>query len=338
MSHLQAQAVERRWYMPVITKFFKRPEATIIFGCILLFLILAIVDTSGLFNFFTIRNITRYTAILGLVAIGVTMLILVREIDLSVGSVYGVVGIAFVSFEPALGVPLSFVAALLLAAAIGLLNAVLVLRGKLSSMIVTLGGLFFYRGIIYVTTGGTVRSFGGDARNHWLVRVFGENWLLGLENSFWWFLLVISIFTYILFRTRYGNHLLAIGGHPMSATSRGVNVERVKTIAFITSSVLAGLAGIITLANDPRTNVTIGLDMELEAIAAAVIGGTLLTGGRGSIIGAALGALFLTTIRSELITLGAPSDWYTSFVGFVLVFAAVVNTVVQRRLTAQSAQ
>jgi simple sugar transport system permease protein/ribose transport system permease protein len=96
---------------------------------------------------------------------------------------------------------------------------------------------------------------------------------------------------------------------------------------------LAGFAGLITLANDPRTNVSIGQDVELEAIAAAVIGGVLLTGGRGSVIGAALGAFFLTAVRSELITLGAPSDWYISFVGFVLVFAAVVNTLIQRRLT-----
>jgi simple sugar transport system permease protein/ribose transport system permease protein len=99
-------------------------------------------------------------------------------------------------------------------------------------------------------------------------------------------------------------------------------------------SLLAGFAGIITLANEPRTHVTIGQEVELEAIAAAVIGGVLLTGGRGSIVGAALGAFFLTAVRSELITLGAPSNWYISFVGFVLVFAAVVNTSIQRRLVA----
>src|SRR5215510_5993568 len=140
-------------------RFFKRTEATIIIGTVLIFVIFAIVDTKGWFGFFTIRNITRFTAVLGLVAIGETLLILIREIDLSVGSVYGLVAITFISLEPALGVFFAFVGALLLGAVIGLLNAVLVLRGKLSSMIVTLGGLFFYRGVIYVTTGGTVASF-----------------------------------------------------------------------------------------------------------------------------------------------------------------------------------
>lgn len=322
--------------MPRIRRFFKRPEATIVIGCVLLFLIFSIVDTKGWFSFFTIRNITRFTAILGFVAIGETLLILVKEIDLSVGSVYGVVAIAFISFEPALGLILSFIAALFIAALIGLLNATLVMRGKLSSMIVTLGGLFFYRGVIYVTTGGTIASFTKETTSQWFVQMFGGNWLFGYENGLVWFFLVILLFTYVLFRTRFGNHLLAIGGNLDSAASRGVSVLSVKTMAFIACSVLAGFAGIITVCDLPSTNVTIGTDVELEAIAAAVIGGVLLTGGRGSIIGAALGTFFLTAIRSELITLGAPPTWYTSFVGFVLVFAAVVNLLIQRRLTAGS--
>ncbi len=319
---------------PAMRRFFKRTEATIIIGCVFIFVIFAIVDTDGWFNFFTIRNITRFTSILGLVAIGEALLILTREIDLSVGSVYGLVGIAFISLEATLGIPISFVVALSLAAGIGLLNAVLVLRGGLSSMIVTLGGLFFYRGVIYVSTGGSVRFFTSETEGQWFVQLFGGNWLFRLENGFWWFLLAVIFFTYILFRSRYGNHLLAIGGDPLSAASRGVPVQSVKAISFVMCSLLAGFAGIITLANEPRTHVTIGQEVELEAIAAAVIGGVLLTGGRGSIIGAALGAFFLTAVRSELIALGAPSNWYISFVGFVLVFAAVVNTSIQRRLAA----
>lgn len=313
-------------------RFFKRSEATIIVGTVLLFIVFSIVDTKSWFSFFTIRNITRFTSILGLVAIGETLLILVREIDLSVGSVYGLVAIAFVSLEPALGVPLSFVAALLLAAAVGLLNALLVLKGRLSSMIVTLGGLFFYRGVIYVATAGAVRSFTKATAQQWFVQLFGGNWVLGLENGLWWLLLIVLVFTYILFRTRYGNHLLAVGGNAPSAASRGVKVGSVKTLAFVLCSVLSGLAGIITVCQLPSTNVTIGTDVELEAIAAAVIGGALLTGGRGSIVGAALGTFFLTAVRSELITLGAPSVWYQTFVGFVLVVAAVVNISIQRRL------
>lgn len=323
--------------MAVVSRFFKRSEATIVVGSILLFVVFAVLDPKGWFDFFTIRNITGYTALLGLVAIGETLAILAKEIDLSVGSVYGLVGVAFVSWEAALGVPLAFGAALVLGAAVGLVNGVLVVKGRLSSMIVTLGALFFYRGVIYVTTGGTVRSLSSASANQWLVQLFGGRWLLGLSNGFWWFVVVVLLFSYILFRTPYGNQLLAVGGHLFSAASRGVQVDRVKIISFVTCSFLAGLAGVITLAANPRTNVTIGQDLELEAIAAAVIGGVLLTGGRGSIIGAALGTFFLTAVRSELITMGAPSDWYTAFVGFVLVFATVVNTLIRRRFVAGSA-
>jgi simple sugar transport system permease protein/ribose transport system permease protein len=123
-----------------------------------------------------------------------------------------------------------------------------------------------------------------------------------------------------------------IGGNALSAASRGVKVVSVKTAAFVLCSVLSGFAGIVTVCDLPSTNVTIGTDVELQAIAAAVIGGVLLTGGRGSIVGAALGTFFLTAVRSELITLGAPPVWYQSFVGFVLVLAAVVNISIQRRL------
>ena len=313
-------------------QFMKRPESTILLSTLLMIVIFLIIDSRGFTHFFTIRNITRYTAILGLVAIGQTFLILVREIDLSVGSVYGVVGIAFVSFEPALGVVGAFVAALLLGMLIGLLNSILVLRGGLPSMIVTLGAMFFYRGAILVTTGGTVRSLSNESEAHPLVQFFGANWLGGLENGFWLFLITVAIVTWVLFRTSYGNQLLATGGEALSAASRGVSVYRVKTIAFIACSMMAGFAGLITLADNPRTNVNIGQDVEMESIAAAVVGGVLLTGGRGSFVGAALGTFFLIAIRSELVTLGAPASTYRSFIGFILIAAAVANVVIQRRL------
>lgn len=317
-------------------KFFKRPEAGIIIGVLIIIVLFSIFDWDNWTRFTTIRNLTRTSAIVGFLALGEAMLILNKEIDLSVGSVYGIVGIVFVSFETELGVPGSFLLALLVALSIGLLNGILVIWGRLPSMIVTLGGLFFYRGVIYVYTGGTVSSFGTEARDHWLTRLLGENWILGLENSFWWFLLVVAVLSFVLIRTPYGNHLLAVGGNSASAQSRGISVNRVKLISFMLCSLLAGLGGIMTLANNPQSHVTLGQELELEAIAAAVIGGVLLTGGRGSIIGAALGTYFLIAVRSEMISLGAPPSWYTSFVGAFLIIAVIVNTTLQRQFTSVS--
>ena len=313
-------------------RFLRRPDAAIIIGAVSVFVVFAVMNPVIWFSFFNIRNITSFTAILGLVAIGEALLILCREIDVSVGSVYGVVGIAFVSFEPGLGVTVALVAALLIGAAIGLLNGILVVRFGLSSLIVTLGALLFYRGLIYLTTGGTVRSFTSETESHPIVQLFGGNWLLGLENGFWWFLVTVGLFTYLLTRRRYGNQLLAIGGSSPSAASRGVRVSTVKLLAFVVCSFMAGFAGIVTLANEPRTNVNIGDGLELQVIAAAVTGGVLLTGGRGSVIGAAFGAFFLVAVRSELVAMGAPADFYISFVGFILVAAAILNISIQRRL------
>jgi len=317
-------------------KFFKQTESGIIIGVLILIVLFSILDWDRITSPLTIRNLTRTSAILGFLALGEALLILNREIDLSVGSVYGIVGVTFVTLAASLGVPLAIFVALLLAVVIGLLNGVIVIWGRLPSMIVTLGGLYFYRGVIYVWTGGTVNSLNTEGRNYWLTQLFGGNWLLSLVNSFWWFLLVAGILSFVLTRTPYGNHLFAIGGDPESAKTRGVNVNRTKLISFVLCSFLAGLGGIMTLANDPNTHVTIGQDLELQAIAAAVIGGVSLLGGRGSIIGPALGAFFLTAVRSEMIALGAPPSWYISFVGAFLILAVIMNMTIQRRFVVRS--
>ena len=230
-------------------------------------------------------------------------------------------------------VPASFVLAMLVALLIGLVNASLVIHGKLSSMIVTLGGLFFYRGLVYVTTHGAVTGVPQAARENWLAQLLGGRWLR-LENEFVLLLVLAILCTVLLGQTRFGSHLLAVGGDPASAESQGVPVNRVKTVAFCLCSLFAGLSAIVTLANQPQTNVSLGSGMELESIAAVVVGGTLLTGGRGTILGTVLGAFFFTAVRSQMIALGAPPSWYVSFVGIALLAVVTMNTLVARRLRA----
>src|SRR3979411_117768 len=139
-------------------KLLRRTDIGIIIGCIFVFALFSLWNPQQWFDWGTISNIGQYTAILGLLAIGQTFVILIREIDLSVGSVYGIVGITFIGFVGHnFSVLMSFIAAMLLALLIGLVNALVVIRGKVPSMIVTLGGLFFYRGLIYVTSKGAGR-------------------------------------------------------------------------------------------------------------------------------------------------------------------------------------
>src|ERR1700737_2316517 len=137
-------------------RFFRRTDIGILIGCIFIFILFSLWNHDQWFNWYTFTSISRYTAILGLLAIGQTFVILIREIDLSVGSVYGAIGIAFISLEHQLSVPLSAFLALLFALTIGLINAVIVIHGRLSSMIVTLGGLFFYGGLVNDPTQGGV--------------------------------------------------------------------------------------------------------------------------------------------------------------------------------------
>ncbi len=318
------------------TTFFKnRPDLGAIVGTVLVFVVFTLINFHGWWSVFTFKSIMQFTAILAIVALGQALVILCKEIDLSVGSVYGVTAVAFITFEDSLGIVGSFIASLAIAAAIGWINAQLVLRARLVSMIVTLSGLFLYRGVIYVWTGGTVNSLSADGREHWLTLTFGGN-LFGFENAVLWVLLLLIVGQITLTRTRFGNHLLAVGGDEPSAHSRGVDVRQVKTTAFVACSTLAGFAGIITICDQPQTHVTLGMLRELESIAAAVIGGCLLTGGRGSLIGPALGAFIITSVRFELIALGAPSSWFITFVGILLIVAVVANRWISDTLAGMS--
>ncbi|WP_172330122.1 ABC transporter permease [Mangrovicoccus sp. HB161399] len=295
-----------------------------VIGVALMLAVFSLIDFSGWWTAQTMSNVIHYTSILGILAMGQALVIMTKEIDLSVGSVYGLAGIAFIMLQPALGVPGAIIAALIIAAAIGLLQGFGVVKGGLPSMIVTLGGLFTVRGIIYVWTGGSVKAFPEEARNAVVTRLFGGE-ILGLEAAVFWMLAIGAVLNLMLWATRFGNHLLATGGSAESADSRGVLTGRVKITAFVLCSVLAGFAGILTLADQPQTHVTIGDLMELEAISAAVIGGCLLSGGRGSLTGAVLGAFIVTSFRYELIALGAPSSWFITFVGVVLIVAVIFN-------------
>lgn len=293
-------------------------------GVVVMLAVFTAIDFSGWWTVQTVSNVTQFSAILAFVAMGQALVIITEEIDLSVGSVYGLAGVAFITLEPTLGVPGSFGLALVIAMLVGLVQGIAVVKGQLPSMIVTLGGLFTARGIIYVWTGGSIHNFSSAARNHPLTRLLGGE-LFGVEAAIFWLALVGALLGLLLWATPFGNRLLATGGSRESAESRGVRTDRVKIAVFTLCSLLAGFAAILTLCNQPQTHVTLGENMELEAIAAAVIGGCLLSGGRGSILGAVLGALIIVSFRYELIALGAPSSWYISFVGAVLIVAVVFN-------------
>jgi simple sugar transport system permease protein/ribose transport system permease protein len=305
----------------------KRRELGATVGSILLVLLFTL-GTGGVW--LSVRNaqlLLQITSLLGIMAVGQTLLIISGEFDLSVGSVFGLCGVTFVTLvsKAGFGVVPAFIISMLIALFAGWLNGLIALKARIPSLIATLGGLFIYRGLVYYVTGGFQRSFPREVRGHFLIKMLGGSFIYGYNNSIIWFLLITVIISIVLAYTVYGNRAVSVGGDPTSALSRGVNVIKTKWIAFITTSTLAGFAGLCSVSKLYIGATTLGEQMELESIASSVIGGCALTGGVGSIWGTAIGAFLLSTIRSGLIMMGAPPYWFVTFVGIILIIAVIFN-------------
>ena len=300
------------------------------FGVILAFSTIFMVFSLLAPKFVTLRNLTGIFTIvseLGIITIGVAFLMIAGEFDLSVSSVYALSGFLFVTLANSFNSLLALIITLMAAACIGFLNGTITLRAGIPSFITTLGTMMFLRGIMLAVTGGRSVVYNGDLIvPTMLTRFIGR----GFRPSHIWFLALALFFSLILTRTRYGNWVFATGGKKEVARAMGVNVNRVKVVNFMISSVMAGLAGCIVINRFGVANASFGMGMELEAIASAVIGGTFLMGGYGTIIGAFFGAFLMGMMRTGLVMVGAPAYWYQAFVGAILVIAATINIKLRR--------
>jgi len=295
------------------------------FGVMLAFLVLLTIFSIFSSNFLTLRNITGILTIvseLGIMAIGVAFLMIAGEFDLSVSSVYAFSGFLFVTLANKYNSPLAFVITLAIAAFIGICNGIITLRARIPSFIATLGMQLLLRGSLLAVTGGESVSYSSDAiMPTILTRFIG----FGFRPSHIWFIALTVIFSIILTNTRYGNWVFATGGNREVARALGVNTNKVKVTNFMLSAIMASLSGCIVISRFKLANASFGTGMELEAIASAVIGGTFLTGGYGTIIGVFFGALLMGMMRTGLVMIGAPAYWYQTFVGAILIIAATIN-------------
>lgn len=302
------------------------PESGVILAFLTTFVVFSILAP----KFLTLRNLTGVFTIvseLGIMTIGVAFLMIAGEFDLSVSSVYALSGFLFVTLGNSFVSPLALIITLVAAACIGFLNGTITLRARIPSFITTLGMMMFLRGIMLAVTGGRSVIYNGDLIvPTMLTRFIGR----GFRPSHIWFLALAVLFSLILTRTRYGNWVFATGGKKEVARAMGVNVNRVKITNFMISSVMAGLAGCIVINRFGVANASFGMGMELEAIASAVIGGTFLMGGYGTIIGAFFGAFLMGMIRIGLVMVGAPAYWYQAFVGAILIIATIINIKLRR--------
>jgi simple sugar transport system permease protein len=289
-------------------------------------------------DFLSILNISNtltFTVELGLIALAMTLLMTAGEFDLSVGSLFGFAPVLMWTLYNAglTSLDIGFLISLLVAALIGLINGLFVTRLKIPSFLVTLGMLLVVRGTaLFITNGFPQRTW--TAQGQWLGRLLAGEFYVGsfrVYASLFWFVAAAVVLGYLLTETKYGNWIQATGGNPGAARARGVNVNAVKVWLFVLSAVMSAFAGVISSIRTSAANPNSGTGYELEVIAMVVIGGTALTGGRGTIIGTVLGVLILRVMRNGIVMIGVPGLAYNIFIGAIILGMMALHSWLERR-------
>ncbi|PYG28831.1 ABC transporter permease [Pelagimonas varians] len=347
-----------------------RPELGGMCGTVIVFFLFFIfAGDSGMFNAQGVMNWSTVSAQFALIAVGACLLMIAGEFDLSIGSMIGFAGMMIAIFGVTLGWPMwaAILVTFVLCTAIGGISGYIVVRTGLPSFIVTLAFLFILRGFtIFLpqmlerkTIIGGIRD---AAEGDWLAPMFGGKILTGLFQ--WmgdagiiatfergnkmgqpvvegipmlivWALFMIFLGHFILTRTQFGNWIFAAGGDAESARNSGVPVNKVKILMFMFTAFSAAVFAACQVMEFGSAGADRGLLKEFEAIIAVVIGGALLTGGYGSVIGAALGALIFGVVQQGLFFAGVESSLFRVFLGVILLFAVILNTYIRRIITGE---
>ncbi len=292
---------------------------------VLISLAFAIITRGTWLSVGNMQSLSQITAVLAVMAFGQAIVIATGEIDISVGSVCGIGALVFLGLAPTVGSGLSLLAALVCGILIGAFNGVFVAFIGVPSLLVTLGTLFVFQGIGYALTSGFSFVATKAVRQEFIYGAVGGGSLAGVNAGFFWALVLLLVLQLVVFETAVGNRLLAVGGDAVSSFSRGVKVNKIKLGAFVVSGLLAAFAGVLDAAFIGYADGSFGATMELSAIAAAVLGGCRLAGGRISLIGTLLGAFMLRGIQSFLILLGVQPQWYILVAGLIVVLASLAD-------------
>ncbi len=269
-------------------------------------------------------NVLRQTAELGIIAMAMTVLIVAGEFDLSVGAIYAVAGVVtgVLASRHDVNIWLAALVGMAAAGLLGVVNGVLIATTRINSFIATLSTMMVYRGVAMVLSQGQPISFQLDT----FMEVFGRAELGGVLPVPVVWLAAWAVFAWVLLhRTTFGVRVFATGDNREAAELAGIKTVRVKGIAFLLTAVASGLAALVSLSFLRTVTPTQGTGLELEAIAAAVIGGTAMSGGVGSIVGTFLGTFIMAEVRTGLVLLGTDAYVQDAFVGLVIALAVIVN-------------
>ena len=302
---------------------------------LVLLLVYFSVDAS---SFLTANNFTilaKHVAITAILAVGTTFVILTGGIDLSIGSIAGLSGIlagygivhGFGTgpvFPPVWAVVLLAIAG---GACVGIGNGLLVTRLSVPPFIATLGTLYICRGAALLISGGrTFAELGGlPARHNTGFPGIGESFFIGLPTPVWIMIALALLLGVVASFTVFGRHVYAVGGNERAATLAGIAVTRVKVLTYVISGACAAVVGLIIAAQLEAAHPATGESFELNAIAAVVLGGTSLSGGRGSVLGSLLGAFVIGVLADGLVMLGVSEFWQMVIKGAVIVLAVAAD-------------
>ncbi|MEP2758647.1 MAG: ABC transporter permease [Hyphomicrobiales bacterium] len=310
--------------------YLEKPELAALFLLVALVIVFQIQSDGIFLSANNLRGILGILPEIGLMVIGVTILMICGEFDLSVGSVFALMPMTMaVLLADGVPFPLAMLAGLAACGAIGFINGYLTIKFSIPSFITTLGMLFIARSLTIVISGGFPPLLPNDLPN-WLFTVF-----VGPGNifrmSFIWFIVIAVLASLMMSRTNFGNWVRATGGFLPAAKAMGIPTARVKIACFMICSMLAGFAGMIQVLRLGSPLPSIGEGWELQAVAAAVIGGTALSGGIGAVLGGIIGAILIRVIDNGLVLSQVDANWFKFAIGFLTIFAVVANAWLGKR-------
>lgn len=268
-------------------------------------------------------NIGENISIRGLMAIGLTVLLISGGLDLSIAAVAAFSGMfAAMMINAGVNGAVSGLVALACAATMGLINAVIIVRIRVNPIIATLGTLLLFRGLAFVVSGGDNIVIGVNAWSH-----FGRGEELGVKVTLWVFAGVLLFGMWFMRHSFIGNYLYAIGGNPAACRNVGVKVDRIRMWSYVAMAVLSGIAGIALMSRGGTAQPAAFEGAELEIITAVFLGGVALTGGRGSLLGTFLGLLIIGVITNSFVLTNVPIYWQMVVRGIILILAVSIDSI-----------
>ena len=279
-------------------------------------------------NFFTLRSLTSildHTTTIGIMAAGMTILLISGSFDLSVGSAMAFTGIIIIMLQP-YGLFISILGGVIAGTMVGVINGLLVVKGRINAFIATLGTMVIFRGLGLALTGSSPIKGNIEA-----YKVIGHGQFFGINYSVLYLIATYLIVGYVLRYTKFGRSDYAIGGNVISARLAGINVSLLTFLYFVFCSFTAAISGVILSSRVNTANAIFGDGTNLTVIAAAVLGGTSLFGGKGSVIGTIQGVLILGLIERAMVVFNVDTNYQLLVRGLIILIVVVTDTLISRR-------